>query len=137
MTTYELFLLALVVWREARGETYEAKCGVAWSIRNRVVSPGWWGHSYPEVISKPWQYTSMTGKGDPNLVAWPLGLSDPSWFDSFRAAQAAQAATTADPVSGATHYFDRSLDANPPVWTKAGSSQHVCDIGHLHFWKVQ
>jgi len=132
--TYELFLLALCVWREARGANYAVKLGVAWSIRNRVVNPGWWGATYEQVITKAWQYTSMTGAGDPNLIAWPQGTSDPSWFDSIRAAQDAMAAKEADPVAGATHYYDNSIP--PPAWTKANGSKHILDIPPMSFWKV-
>ena len=37
-----------------------------------------------------------------------------------------------DPTHGATHYFDVSLDNNPPPWTKELSLRIT--IGRLHFY---
>lgn len=130
--SYEFILLALCVWREARGEIVSAKFAVAWSIRNRVVKPSWWGRDWISVILKPLQYSSFN-VNDPNAVKWP-DPRDTTWMSSVQAAQAAYLGNGDDPVSGATHYFDRSLDGNPPAW--AASMIHVIDIGNLHFYKV-
>jgi spore germination cell wall hydrolase CwlJ-like protein len=134
----EFALLVTVVGREARGESQDAMLGVAWSIRNRVDHPGWWGNSWETVITKPMQYTSIappTGDHDPNLTVYP-DLTNDRWMQVAEAAEAAYWAVGKDPVFGATHYFDKSLDATPPQWTKAPTSVHVCDIGDLRFWKV-
>jgi len=61
-------LLALMLWREARGESDEAKIAVAHTVVNRVAHPGWWGRTVDDVIAKKWQYSSMTDPGDPQLV---------------------------------------------------------------------
>ena len=124
--SYQEWLLALCIWREARGEEYKAKAGVAWSIRNRVARPGWWGNSLYTVILKPWQYSSFNA-GDPNATKFPVP-DDMYWLDCVRA--------TAEPddVSlGATHYYDRSLDGHPPEWAK--SMTHTCNLGNLRFFK--
>ncbi len=42
--------LALLVWREARGETFEAQLAVAHSVMDRVKHPGWWGTDLLSVI---------------------------------------------------------------------------------------
>ena len=135
---WDVCLLALLIWREARGEDYATKVAVAWSVRNRVLDPGkdWWGDTWVAVMTKPWQYTSLTAPGDPNLVKFPAG-DDGSWLDSIKAAEAVYAGACPDPVGGATHYFDRSLDANPPVWAEAEDSVHVCDVGAMRFWKAR
>ena len=134
--TWELFLLALCIYREASNQPYEAKLGVAWSIANRVSRPRWWGHNWTEVITLKDQYTSMTWGGDPNLTRWPSGINDPVWFDCLRAAAAAmRGGVGEDPVRGATHYFDQSIPA--PRWTKVPTSQHMLDIGAFQFWRVE
>lgn len=133
----EFALLVTVIGREARGEPYEAKLGVAWSIRNRVTEPRWWGHDWISVIEKKAQYSSMTppsGK-DPNLIVYP-DLSNDAWRECVEAAEGAYWKQEADVTGGATHYFDRSLDEHPPSWATDGTSQHVCDIGGLHFYKA-
>jgi len=134
----ERALLALVIWREARGEILLAKQAVAWSIRNRVVHPGWWGRSWWGVILHPYQYSSFN-RTDPNATAWPLQV-DASWEDALQVAadvytaDVAQAPKILDITKGATSYFDKSVDANPPSWAKDGSMAHVCDFGRLHFY---
>jgi hypothetical protein len=39
-----------------------------------------------------------------------------------------------DLTRGATSYFDKSLDLNPPSWAIDGHMKHVCDFGRLHFY---
>jgi hypothetical protein len=113
--------------------------GVAWTIVNRMAVPHWWNHNtagdVAAVVMAPWQYTSMTGWGDPQLETYPQD-SDPTWAQSQKAFNGAQSGTEPDPTSGANSYYDKSLDGNPPSWTKASSSEHKVDIGALRFWKV-
>ncbi len=130
---YEVFLLALVIWREARGEILAAKYGVAWVVMNRTKHPGWWGGpSTVSVILKPFQFSSFN-HNDPNATRWPSPL-DTSWEASLQIAADMYAGQGQDPTSGAVYYFDRSLDNNPPVWAIDGSTVHTADIGNLHFY---
>lgn len=131
----DIALLVTVIKREARGESYEAMVAVGWSIKNRVVNPRWWGHDWYSVITKPEQYTSIVPPAkdnDPNLRVYP-NADDTLCIE---AAEAVYLETVPDPTNGATHYFDRSMDDNPPYWATDGSSEHTCDIGDLHFWKA-
>jgi hypothetical protein len=65
---------------------------------------------------------------------------DASWEDSLQVAadvytaDVNEAPKILDITHGATSYFDRSLDANPPSWAKDGEMGHVCDFGRLHFY---
>lgn len=130
---FEIALLALCIWREARGEPLDAKQAVAWAIRNRVTNPSWWGNSWQSVILKPWQFSSFNA-GDPNAVKWPQE-TDSSWQASLGFANDVWHGTGVDPTGGATHYFDNSLDNHPPGWATDGSMQHCADIGALRFYR--
>lgn len=134
----ELGTLVTLIGREARGEkVFEAMLGVGWSVRNRVENPRWWGHDWLSVMGHPEAYSSMnppTRDNDPNLRVYP-DLHAPAWILVIEAAEASYWATQADPTHGATHYFDRSIDDDPPIWSKARGSEHLCDIGDLHFWR--
>ncbi len=132
--SYPLTLLALVIWREAQGENYATKLGVACSIRNRVQNPRWWGHDWIGVILMPWQYSSFN-HGDPNSAKFPL-LTDPVWSDCMDIAQKVYLGGIGDTTQDATSYFDNSLDYNPPKWATDGSQVHTLDIGALHFYKL-
>jgi cell wall hydrolase len=130
-------MLVICVGREARGESYEAMLGVAYSIRNRVERPRWWGHDWMSVMSKPEQYTSMVppnSRNDPNLRVYP-DPSNSKWQLVIEAAEAAYWDIPGDNTHGADSYFDRSMDNDPPSWATDGSKDHVCDIGDLHFYR--
>jgi spore germination cell wall hydrolase CwlJ-like protein len=129
---YSFIMLALAIWREARGEVYAAKQGVAWVIQNRVLNPGWWGHDLVGVILMPFQFSSFNS-GDPNATKFPAE-ADPSWADSLDVANKVIADALPDNTSGATSYFDNSIA--PPGWATDGSQVHTVDIGNLHFYKV-
>ena len=131
---YDLFLMALCVWREARGETMDAKKAVAWVIRNRADRPSWWGGpSVASVVLHPYQFSSFN-HNDPNSSKLPTP-GDPSWSASLIAAQIAFVKSESDPTSGAVDYYDRSMDADPPPWAKDGSLVLSCNIGALRFFK--
>ena len=127
----ETFMLALAIWREARGESPEAKRAVGWVIRNRVQRGGWFGTDYGAVILKPAQFTCFTA-GNPNAVRFPR-FSDDSWRDSVEAAIDVLESIGGDPTMGATHYYDRRMDENPPAW--AEHLAMTADIGAFHFFR--
>lgn len=109
----DLFYLALVVWREARGATPEAQIAVAHSIMNRVARPSWWGRTLDEVVTKRWQYSSMAAPGDPQLITWPR-VSDSSWLAALGIAEGVLAGWIPNPFPGADSYHDTSIPA--PKW---------------------
>lgn len=128
---YDVFLLALCVWREARGESLDAKRGVAWVIANRAAHPSWWGSDVISVILKPAQFSSSSA-GDPNALEWP-DPRDTSWIASLEIAADVLARSTSDPTSGASYYFDDSLADNPPRW--AAALEPCAKIGRLNFFR--
>lgn len=136
---YDFILLSLCVWREARGEPLSTKQAVAWTIRNRVLNPGWWGSGWVGVILHPYQFSSFNAN-DPNATKLPL-TSDLSWQDCQATAQGVYSPdpgtqpSLPDNSLGATFYYDKSLDNNPPAWSTDGSMIKTVDIGHLHFYK--
>lgn len=124
-------LLALCVWREARGEhSQAAKLAVAASIMNRVHGPKWWGNSIRTVILKPWQYSSFN-HNDPNTGKWPVAGHE-HWEECLRIATDLLAGLLKDNTMGAVSYFDRTLDDCPPRW--AAKMYHTCDIEDFHFY---
>ncbi len=123
--------LALTIWREARGELYEARVGVAMVILNRVLRPSWWGRDVQSVIFKKWQFSSLTDPGDPQLTKWPL-TADPSWIDCLEIACSAIDGSLVNPVPGADSYFDISIPA--PAWALPES--FVGQLGRIKFYDL-
>ena len=83
----ETLLLALCIWREARGETPAAKLGVAWTVRKRCAMAPAQGFKKDVAgnILRPWAFSSFMA-GDPNASKYPQD-GDPSWKDSIAAAE--------------------------------------------------
>jgi hypothetical protein len=121
-------LLALCVWREARGESLAAKVGVVDVVRNRCKMAPAQGFkpTVRENILKPWAFSSFM-VGDPNSAKYP-GTGDRSWVDSRTAA------THEDPdtVDGAVFYYSLPLEAPPKAW---GLVEFCVTMGGLHFFK--
>ena len=129
---YLFGLLPLVVWREAKNQSYEAMIAVAWSIMNRVTRNDWEGHDCPSVILKHYQYSSFNWN-DPNSQQFPKDYSDSAWTKCLSAAHRVFYKIYPDPTNGAVNYYDKSLDSNPPKWAK--DMIHTVDIGAFHFYK--
>lgn len=122
-------LLALCIWREARGEPLAAKLGVAWTVRNRcAVAPReGFRRDIAANVLKPWAFSSFMA-GDPNSAKYPEA-NDFSWLQSLAAAKSAEP----DPTGGAVFYYSKPLTAPPKAW---GNVQHAADIGGLHFYRL-
>jgi len=127
----DLIFLALVVWRESRGETNEVRSGVAYSILNRVKRPSWWGNDVMSVVFKKWQYSSMTDPHDAQLVVWPQA-NDVSWQQCMDVASGVINGTIVNLVNGADSYYDISIPA--PKW--ASPETFVTQLGKIRFYDL-
>jgi len=132
MDQYALVLYALVLWREAQNQNDATIRAIAWTIKNRVAKPRWWGMNLIGVLTKKWQYTSLTGTGDPNLIKWPEE-GDGVFARCLRIASSTLSNIEGeiDPVKGATHYYSTDLKVLPE-WVSA--LPWVCDIGPFKFF---
>ena len=83
-------LLRLCIWREARGEIYMAKRGVAHVVHNRSLTAAWWNHHMAHILANvilyPYQFSSFNPR-DPNETKWPED-DDPAFVDATRIADA-------------------------------------------------
>lgn len=131
----DLDLLSLVVWREAQNQQFVGMFAVAYSIKNRVDHPGWWGHDWKTVILKPWQYTSMH-PSDPNATKWPAD-KDFSFCTAGIASAEAYHGTHPDTTNGATHYYDTSIPFPYKSWGDESGWINTFNTGRLRFWKVK
>lgn len=118
--------LALVAWREARGEGRDGMKAVMCVVRNRVnAGMGDWDH----VITKRWQFSSMTAPSDPMLVQWP-DSPDAQFQDALLLVDGVFDGSTPDITHGATFYFNPAVVL--PTW--AASMVKVASIGHHDFY---
>jgi N-acetylmuramoyl-L-alanine amidase len=124
-TLYPIFLTALCVWREARGEPIEAQRGVVWTIQNRAALGGWFGKDVVSVVLKPYQYSSFN-QNDPNAVKFPSS-DDPIFKEIILLVLTPG---TDDPTDGATHYYSGDV---VPSW--AAEMKFAAAIGAFKFYK--
>lgn len=122
------FMLALCLWREARGEPQEGIVAVACVIRNRVAL---YHSSYYQEIVKPWQFSSITANGDPQLKRWPA-VDDPAWEECQSIAHKAISTPMADITQGAVNYYADTIA--PPHWVN--DMTFTIQIGHHRFYKA-
>jgi spore germination cell wall hydrolase CwlJ-like protein len=127
----DVAFLALVLWREARGEPSEGKTAVAFSIMNRVRRPSWWGDTVLAVLFKKWQYSSVTDPKDSQLTKWPSDR-DLQWQECLEIAHDVYMNMVANPAPGADSYYADSIP--PPKW--ADPKKFVVKIGHHSFYDI-
>ncbi len=128
----DLVFLALVIWREARAEPHEGQVAVGFSILNRVERPSWWGRTLLEVVTKKWQYSSMTDPNDRQLTTWPMSY-DPVWLSCLTAAAEVLGRLVPNPVPHADSYYAVSMPT-PPKW--ATPDTFVAQIGNHRFYNL-
>lgn len=128
----DLLLLALMTWREARGESQEARRAVARVAVNRARDARKrWPRSVRQVVLQPYQFSSFNAS-DPNATKWPA-LASPVWRDCVAAAGEALGGSDGDPSRGASFYFSPPVADPPPCW---GAVELTREIGCLKFWKT-
>lgn len=137
-TEHDIDTLARTIWGEARGETFQGKVAVGWTIINRAKRGGWWGENITEVCLKPRQY-SCWNLDDPNrrklLAVTP---DDPVFAECLGIAALLVArangrtglpADFLDPTVNSTHYCVSTLS---PYWAQGKSP--VAKIGAHSFF---
>ena len=128
-------LLALCIWREARGELFLVKMCVGQVIVNRAKVACWWNGdtvSIRATILHPFQFSSFNAD-DPNADKWPEDDSQ-AWQDSILAQKSAMNQSLADPTDGATYYFDKSISW-PSGWGKEADYENTVNLGNMRFFK--
>lgn len=128
----ELFMLALCCWREARNQGLIGMSAVAWTVRNRVLNPSWWGTGWIDVILKPYQYSSFN-QNDPNVSKLPKDPHvDPDFLLALQAADQVYQGLGDDPTDGATHYYSTTIAE--PQWV--GHATYTVQIGAHRFYRA-
>lgn len=126
----DLVFMALTIYREARGEPIECQIAVGYSIMNRVENPKWWGRSILSVVTKKWQYSSLTDPNDKQLTTWPE--EGKTWTQCLEVANMVLCKVVKNPLPGADSFHDTSI--NPPKW--ATEKNRVGKIGRMVFYNV-
>ncbi len=130
--TFEEYLLALLIFREAAGESYLGRIAVAHVVATRARNPRWWGSSIYEVITKPYQFSSLTDPRDAQLAKFPK-LSDPLFMNCVAIAKGVIIGQIPNPVPRADHYYADYIAT--PSWAVA--SEFLTQVGRHRFFAVE
>lgn len=121
-----LYMLALAIWREARGEPARGQLLVGTTIRNRVEDRRW-PNTYVGVITQRLQFSAFN-LGDPNVLKYPAE-DDPTWAPCVAAARAVLEAPA--PISPVNHYCTTTVH---PTWRDDRKLTEVA--GHHAFFTL-
>jgi len=126
---YDRIMMAICIWREARGEPEIAKRGVAHVLLNRVTDPRKRWPSTPAAVVLQLRQFSSFNSGDPNATKFPLP-DDHAWLVCCEIV----ADPGSDPADGANHYHSY---ADPLMYPKWADPHHMTAIlGALKFYKL-
>lgn len=128
---YDEALLALVCWREARGEGREGMRAVAHVVANRVKA---WGKSWLDTITSHNQFSSMSVLGDSQTILWP---AEKDLYDIWEFLDAVYTGKDPDNTSGALYYANEAHVTSEWYRTYIMSPSHPITvvIGHQTFRK--
>ena len=125
-----LLHLAKTIYGEVRGESIETMFSVGWVIRNRLKS-GRHGNTYKDVVLQPKQF-SCWNKNDPNYRVIKGVIRGRLWEVCIGVAIVVMQSTEKrNPVMGVRHYYDKSMDSNPPYWAEEGEFMSVYGVNNL------
>lgn len=127
--TYSEWMLALCIWREARGEPAAGKIAVGEVIRNRMKANARWRNTISGVVTQPKQFSAFN-EGDPNAVKFPKP-DEQAWLESCASAVLIMQDASDDIAKGANHYHTKAVK---PYWARG--KMPVCEIGNHIFYKL-
>jgi N-acetylmuramoyl-L-alanine amidase len=128
MEAIDTTLLALCMWREARGEGRAGMEAVGCALRNRVNRDK---SSYYAEATKRLQFSSITAPGDPELGLWP-SVSDAQWQIALVLAGDMGSNVIEDVTQGATLYYADSIPF-PRTWDRSKVRETVKIGRHIFF----
>jgi spore germination cell wall hydrolase CwlJ-like protein len=129
-----LLHLAKTIYGEVRGESVETMLAVGWVVRNRLDAKRY-GDTYKDVVLQPKQF-SCWNKDDPNYEVIQGKIKGRLWEVCIGVAIVVmQSAGKHNPVVGVCHYYDKSMDSNPPYWAKGGELVAVYGVNNLRLIK--
>src|SRR6202012_2771962 len=105
MAAEDPFLMALCIWREARGEPQLGWIAVGWVIKNRAAQRK---QTVYKVVTARLQFSSMTAPKDPELSLWP-DEADATWIAIQAEASGILAGVIPDPTGGAIGYYASTI----------------------------
>lgn len=127
-------LLAMLLFGEARGQSYRAKLAVGSVVRNRVqLNSPEFGHDWVSVITRPYAFSCLLANDPNHDKLWnPVAHESQDVWDECWHAACETLANTVDHSFGAVFYFSRPIESPPHVW---GQVEFSAEVDQLHFYR--
>jgi spore germination cell wall hydrolase CwlJ-like protein len=125
----EIPLLALAVFLEARGESFDGKYAVANVVLNRVRAHSWYGNTIPEVLLKRYQFSCFNRARAMHEYSDMILREYDAWEECVQASLLAYGGAGTDNTGGADHYC--AQEAKPDWKTKF---RKTAEIGRHEFF---
>lgn len=127
-------MACMVIWQEARGESFEGKVAVGEVLRNRMKRKVHSDGTMAGTVFKAYQFSGMNSK-DPNRIpAFKLDTADPVCQACMKAWEMSSSTSL---VKGATMYYNpkatKQLGYPEPAW--ATPDKHLVTLGSHEFYK--
>ena len=129
MTIQDQVIAALTAWRENRGGGQAGMQSVINVICNRALHRG---TAALTECTRPWQFSSLTATGNPELTLWPA-YNDPQWLLALSLAAQAADESLEDITGAALYYYSASMNP-PPSW--ASTLTQTVEIEGQIFFKA-
>jgi len=100
---FEIALIALTIWGEARGESDEGKLGVAYVICNRMRRRA---VGVSRVVLQPWQFSFWNTEDPSRERISEIDSGSDLWLECVDAAASAFMQLKPDPTNGAEFYMN-------------------------------
>jgi hypothetical protein len=136
--TYDQFLAALCLWREARNCSPAALAGIWHVILNRLCDPQHrWPRTIPQIILQHAQFSSFL-QSDPNVVKFPVDDGGPDWQAWLKCRGVVADPRSADLSDGATNYENEPIEPvdKRPLWAKANPDKLTATIDGVRFYRL-
>jgi Cell Wall Hydrolase len=130
--TYDRWMAALCLWREARGSTVDVMIGIWWVLQNRLSSSQF-PKTFPQIILQPNQFSSFEAS-DPNATRFPISDGSEDWIAFLNCQEVIDGfypTADTDPTNGAVFY--ESLPTAPGGWW--ATLDLTVKIGPFRFYK--
>jgi len=138
-------ILARLIFGEARNQSKKAMIGVAWAVKNRLLSKRkYFGFSYHKIIQKNdgryYQFSSFI-PDDPNfkLLIDPFAKNNDqtiqSWFKAYDIAVTVISGSVADPTGGATYFHSKDFSQEKFVTKTVPGAIYLKQIGDFLFYQ--
>lgn len=120
-------LLAMLIFGEARGQSYQAKVAVGCVVKNRAALHSTeFGKTLAAVMTRPWAFDCFNHSDPNHAKVWaPVAVEGEYVWDECYHAAVVALSTALDYSGGALFYFSPPIHTAPHIWGPVEVSRKI------------